>query len=437
MGRLLGGGRYWAVVDQGISSLTNLLVAIFAAHNLDLAGFGWFAVISGVYWLSVGSIRAAVNEPLLVLTELASGRQNQRGQRQTALTAFGLGLVLAIIIATAAIMLPVDRAAFLALAAIVPGMILQDSLRYSAFASRRYKLAFYSDVTALASIVSLYGMLAVSGLNPTLPLVVVIWGGSALLGCWVAVPLDLWRWSSKAAASWYHETKDLSGKTLAEFAIGSGIAQTAILLVPIVSSLDVAAAVRAAQVVVAPLNVLVTAVGILQIPRISRSFAAIGHNRAVRVAAGCAVVISVVGVSYILVVAVMPSAAGQLLLSGAWDEAAAIAPIIALHATLIAASQSAVYLLRAEGRSGRLVIARLCLAPVVLLAVSVGAYSFGASGVAWGLVVSSCGILAVWWVLAARYSKTNNPPTEDTYVINAKTADTRQRVSTYVRAVEE
>ena len=59
--RLLGN-----IVDQGLSSLTNLLVSLFAAHLLGLAAFGVVSIVMTVYFVCIGIARAFVCEPLML-----------------------------------------------------------------------------------------------------------------------------------------------------------------------------------------------------------------------------------------------------------------------------------------------------------------------------------------------------------------------------------
>ena len=53
------------MVDQGVSGLSNVIVAILVARSVSADGFGAFAVATLAYMLALGTTRALVGEPLL------------------------------------------------------------------------------------------------------------------------------------------------------------------------------------------------------------------------------------------------------------------------------------------------------------------------------------------------------------------------------------
>src|SRR5258706_2826767 len=53
------------LVDQGISSLTNFVVVLYAMHTLSLAEFGAFSIVVGCYIVAFAAVRGLCVEVLL------------------------------------------------------------------------------------------------------------------------------------------------------------------------------------------------------------------------------------------------------------------------------------------------------------------------------------------------------------------------------------
>src|SRR5215203_3188865 len=66
-GRAMSSGRVDGVLDQGLSSISNLLLALLVARFASVRDFGVFAVVSAMYWLFLGVNRSLVGEPRLVI----------------------------------------------------------------------------------------------------------------------------------------------------------------------------------------------------------------------------------------------------------------------------------------------------------------------------------------------------------------------------------
>src|SRR5688572_28692918 len=72
--RTLSSGRIESALDQGLSSFSNLLLALLVARHSSVREFGLFAVATGMYWLFLGVGRSLVGEPRLVVPDDVPGR---------------------------------------------------------------------------------------------------------------------------------------------------------------------------------------------------------------------------------------------------------------------------------------------------------------------------------------------------------------------------
>ena len=129
-----------------MSSLTNFLLAIYVARTLGAAQFGAFSLAYVTYGLAINASRGLSIEPLLIRFSGAILPTWRRATARSTGTALLVGLV------TGTCALAVGRLvggttglAFLALGLTLPGLMLQDSWRYSFFAVGRGYQAFIND----------------------------------------------------------------------------------------------------------------------------------------------------------------------------------------------------------------------------------------------------------------------------------------------------
>src|SRR4051794_15730177 len=96
------GGRSLVVVaDQGVSSLSNLLGSVAAARASTRSEFGAVAVGLSLYAVTLGSFRALVLEPLLILT--ATSSRDDNALASTTLASFLFGLVSGFVVVLAGV----------------------------------------------------------------------------------------------------------------------------------------------------------------------------------------------------------------------------------------------------------------------------------------------------------------------------------------------
>ena len=181
--RQIGRRLSWGVADQAVSSLTNFAVSIYIARY---AGRGAVRRVQpGLRDLRVRAQRVARpgHRP-------AAGQVQRHGRRRPGGgpspsctgTAAVVGLVTgACVLVAAALLSGAARLAFLALGLTLPGLLLQDSWRYSFFALGRGSQAFLNDtIWAVALIPAL--VLAAGDRHANVFWFVFAWGAAAAVG---------------------------------------------------------------------------------------------------------------------------------------------------------------------------------------------------------------------------------------------------------------
>jgi hypothetical protein len=393
-------GRAWAILDQGLSSASNFAFAIAAANSLSTPEFGFYAVLTAAYWLIIGSGRAVVGETLLV--SFGKHHDDQAASLSAAAPANMLvGMAGSCLVGLSAAFFSARASELLTMALFLPVLAYQDGLRYQCFATQRYKFAFASDLAWLAVFAIAYASLRLGGASLSIVTLTTIWGLGAAVASLVPMVLGARPWRFRCASIWIFNNRTLALKSWGEFVVGSGTGQAVIFGIPLVASLAVAGEFKTAQISVAPWQVTVTAFSILAIPDISARVRSCGPVAGLWTCIRLSTAAGAAGGLYIAVVALLPDAWGEFVFGPAWIGASGSAVVLAGAATLIAMSQSVVYFARAIGTSGRLLLARIVLAPITLILALSGAMAFGAPGVAYGLAASAIITLLAWWLLAA------------------------------------
>src|SRR5271166_4180961 len=142
VGRRLG----WGVADQAVSSITNFAVNIYIARTLGAVQYGAFGLAYVTYGFALNASRGLATDPLLVRFSGTDVPTWRRAVTRCTGTAATVGLTAgAIVLAAAALLSGTARLAFLALGLTMPGLMLQDSWRYSFFALGRGSQAFLND----------------------------------------------------------------------------------------------------------------------------------------------------------------------------------------------------------------------------------------------------------------------------------------------------
>jgi hypothetical protein len=163
--------RAAVVADYGLYSLTNLVLGIAVARVANLEVYGVFALLFQLCNFSLVMIRATLGETWLVTQAGADPwRADQHTVAPTAFAfALGLGLVPVFLLVAALLTdLANHLAIVLAMAAILPALIAQDTHRFVCFASQNHWRAVFSDASWLATQAATLGCIAL-GILPNTP----------------------------------------------------------------------------------------------------------------------------------------------------------------------------------------------------------------------------------------------------------------------------
>ena len=401
----------WGLADQMVSSLTNFALSIVVVHVLGAEQFGAFSLAYVTYGFTLAASRGLATEPLMVRFSGTDVPTWRRAVADCTGIAVVMGLVAgACVLAVAAVLSGAAGHAFLALGLTLPGLLLQDSWRYSFFALGRGSQAFINDTIWALTLLPALAVLRVTG-HANVFWFVFAWGITgtiaAAVGPWQARviprPARAWRWLS--------QHRDLGPRYFAEGTSQSASVQLRAYGIGLVLGLATLGSVQAAATLFGPMTILFLGMSLVAIPEAARVL-----RRSPRhLPLFCLLItggLSVAGLGWgIILLVAVPRGLGNLLLGPIWRSTY---PLV-LPQMLFVIGQgigygvgAGLHALAAARRSLRLVVIMSVLYVIGSLA---GAAAGGAVGTVWGAAVAQwIGATYGWWQLIVAQREAGHPP---------------------------
>lgn len=377
------------VLDQFLSSGSNFLGLIVAARMLTKDGFGAYAVAITTFTVLLGLCRALNGEALLVRVGDESVTHRDRVSR-AATDGLSIGLVVVpLLLIVAALVDGPTAGALLALAFTLPLLLLQDTLRYSAFARAMPQLAVRSDAIWVGLQVVAYVAVYAVG-EPSAFIMVLAWAGTGALAGLLHLWLDNVGLVFGRPFSWVRENVDLGGRYALDFVAGTGVAQLASYALVGVAGVAALGALRGAQTAFGPVNVLSGGSYSVVVPEAKR-LARTSVRKVTILCASVASVLSVVSMATYLLLWMLSEDQGRLILGDSWIDARQVLLPVALASTAGSVFSGASAGLRALEAARELLRTRLFTTPVALVVPTFCAWRWGLQGAAWGIAAT------VWW----------------------------------------
>ncbi|WP_345762835.1 hypothetical protein [Diaminobutyricibacter sp. McL0608] len=386
MGRASGRTRlFYAVIANGLVSITSLLLAVAIARVSDPWAFGQFSIAMAVYLFAMGLVRAAITETTLAVEPTAE--VNVRGFRRAALVSLVFG---AAMLGTG-LLAHNDYLIILGLA--FNGLICLDYLRTVEAALYRARTSLvqgglWSIATAVISVVSF--------VMPIAPLTTfVVWAVSGSLIGYVSAVVA--RYS--LLPSWgRHETETRAAVLFSlDYVAGSGGSALSTALLGVTSSARTVGALRGAGTIIGPISLLSTTIRSLIIPYLTRARKSGARVEFARAAAVALVVGAVLAIPAVLL-CFLPYAAGHALLGQTWPAASPLLPALAIESVLALIGNIASAGHRSRLAGVRSLVLRLSVGiprPFIVIA---AAGVWGAAGAAWAMAALSALNCVIWWL---------------------------------------
>ena len=393
LGRRFG----WGLADQAVSSLTNFAVSLYVARTLGAAQFGAFSLAYVTYSLALNASRGLATDPLTVRFSGVPAPAWRRATAAATGTAATAGLAAAAALAAAGLALAgTARAAFIAMAITMPGLMLQDAWRYAFFAHGQGGRAFLNDAIWAAALAPALLTLRLTG-HQTVFWFVLAWGTAATIAA-AAGPLQARVLPQPARTrTWITHHRDLALRYLAENTTFAGSAQLRLTFVGVIAGLAAVGYVQAAQLVMGPFLAALMGISLVTVPEAARVL----RNSPRHLRIFCLLVAVVLagaaaawGVAAHLV---LPLGIGHLALHSLWRPANQLILPVTVSMMAACTTVGASAGLRALGSSRRSLRAMIISSTAAVIASVLGALSAGAVGTVHGMAVASGFSALVWW----------------------------------------
>ena len=397
-GRRLG----WGVADQAMSSISNFAVNIYIARTLGAVQYGAFGLAYVTYSFSLNASRGLATDPLLVRFSGTDVPTWQRAVAKCTGTAATVGLATgACVLAVAALLDGTARLAFLALGLTLPGLLLQDSWRFSFFALGRGSQAFLNDTVWTVALIPALVILRLTG-HANVFWFVFAWGMSAACGAAVGplqarvVPRLTGAWT------WMSQHRDLGPRYLAEGTANSSSTLLRNYGVGLIVGLAALGYVQAASTLMGPFMIIFFGMGLVMLPEAAR----ILRRSPRHLPLFCMLMgvgLSVLGLAWgVVLLVALPRGLGHLMLGSIWRPTYPLvlpATISIIGGCISAGAGTGLHALGSARRSLR---AMVLTSVVYVICGVVGAITGGAIGTMRGAAVAGLiGALLFWWQLRA------------------------------------
>lgn len=392
-GRRLG----WGAADQGMSSLTNFLLSIYVARTLGAVVFGAFSLAYVTYAFTLNVSRGLSTDPFVVRFSGTDPPTWRRAVARCTGTALIVGLVTgACAIVAGRLLGGTAGPVFLALGLTLPGLLLQDSWRFSFFAQGRGHHAFINDTVWAAVLIPSLAFLRISG-HANVFWLVFAWGASGTAAA-VIGPLQARVVPSPAGAwEWLSRHRDLASRYLAEDSVTNGSIQLRTYGFDLILGLAAVGYIQAASTLMGPFRIILLGIGLFLVPEAVRVLRRSSRHLplfCLAVSSGLALMGLAWGV--VLLVA-LPRGLGQMMLGSIWRPTYPLVLPTTLWIMGTAALSGAFAGLHALAAAHRSLRAALFLSALGMASSLAGAKIAGSVGAMWGSAAASwVGVLVSW-----------------------------------------
>ncbi len=383
--------------DQALSSATNFGASALVAGLLTAPDFGAYALAFTFYLIALGLSRSWTSDPLLVLWSASSDRAlSERAVARAALVAAALGAAFALVAMVIGLVVRGSSGeAMLVLAVLLPFALVQDVWRFGLVMLERPWGACVSDliwlVVAIGSIMSL--RLAD---NRSLPLAMAAWMVGAVPGALIGFRQVSSTWHRPRVIRWLSEVGGLSRSISAEFMVLTVSGYLMVVVLAGLGSLDDAAAVRAAQIIMGPVTVVFAGAAMYVIPEMARASLG-GGRRTYRIGQIQSVLLAALAAGWLLAALLIPDFIGERVFGASWAGASDVLFVVGLAYVGNAATTGAVSGLRAMGWARLSLRLRLVAAALIIAGTAAGSFHSIPEGALAGFAAGSCLAVATWW----------------------------------------
>jgi hypothetical protein len=336
-------------IDQGLSSATSFGGSALAAGLLSALDFGGWAIAYTAFVVVLAAARTVTGDVQLILLPAATKASAGELAGGAAITAALAGAVAGVGLAGGAMLVGgATRDALLTLAPLLPALLVQDSVRLTLIAVDRADIACLSDGTwLLLSVVALLVLRRTD--TSSAALAMLAWAGSAVPAALVGVHFAGLTARRGALGEWVRAARSLAAGLFGGHALYLLASLSMVtVVVGLVKGAESAGAVRAAQTVLGPIGVGLTAGSLYAQPEMVRR---LGESLPVtRLCNTLSVVAIVIALAWTAVMRAMPTSIAVRVFGSSWAGARDVLLGMAVPLVATAAALGPVAVFRARQR---------------------------------------------------------------------------------------
>lgn len=396
--------RYLTMSDQAASSLSNVLIFILVARSFDsVEAVGAFSAAMIGYQLVLGSTRSFVGKLFLSLYSHVSPRsRDELTDDLLGATIFIASVAATSVAAVALVLGGMLGSALLALALVLPAVLLQDTWRF-AFVVDRPGAALTVDLVWLAVVVAAFPFrpdgMAVGGY-------IVLWGVGGGLGAVAGWILSRHRPRQVRPLRWLLENRADGLRFFGEFGTARAANHVVTSGLGLLVGLGALGAVRASQTYYGPHNTLHGGIYLAVVPEGAQLRDQ--PHRLQRMLMIVSVGLAIVAGLWMVAGLVLPDSLGRSLLGVTWEDARPLLLPMGLGTMASAVMSGGLLGLRSLADTRRSLRARLRSTPFEVACPLIGAVMGGAVGFAVGFAAARVASAVIWW-MALRQALTDIP----------------------------
>jgi hypothetical protein len=391
----------WALIDQGLSSGTNFLLAILVVRSVSTADFGAFSLVALLYVVSLGATRAVTTEPLAIRFGRAVDAIRERTPN-----CLGLALALGAVGGAACVLAAAAtggtlRSVLLILGFTLPLLVVQDAGRVICFAMGMPRRAAANDALWALIELPVVAAVVVQDDPPTSWYVAAWLVPGALAGIFMLYQLAM-RPLVRHAGDWFAESRSLGVPLLWNYGLTTAPPYLLFALTPLVSSLSDLGLAKAAYLPYGVFGVVFQSAWLVLVPAAARRT---GTEMA-RLATWSSAALGGLALAWstILILAV-PAALGVTVFGTTWNETGDLRLVFGAALTAQAAGVGPMVGLRGLEAPKLLVRVRLATSPLMVVGGLVLTIHFGAIGLALAILFGDLSTSLLSWVFFRRASR--------------------------------
>jgi O-antigen/teichoic acid export membrane protein len=375
--------RYVAVGDQAVSSISNFVAVAITANVATAGEFGQFSLAYAGLLLFLGAQRALIGETLLVKYSAAGTLDASVRRGVLGASVLVAGAALPFLLAGAALAEQSSGLIWFVIAASLPFVMLQDTLRYLFICEGRPWRALLIDaVWAILSIGSMAAVASTSGAAAWA--VVLCWGCGAAAALALGLMLGRAVPSLRVGVRWLSANRSSGLRYLGEFSALNASNFVVLYLLALPLGAAGVGALRAAQLLFSPLNTAFSAIKMAVIPELVRAKdTAVFRRRLIETFVVVAAMAGLWGTAVML----LPTSMGALVLGATWESASGLRlPYLVQYLAMVPYTVLLAYYRSARADSLSTLMRAVLAVLTLVLPLALG-YAGGTAGSAWGFTL--------------------------------------------------